>query len=208
MAPGRDLRWFRRDPTESIRYLLFDRELDNFTYRDREHRRAGRVHRRALGTDRRPSGGTSTNSARTKSSRGDPDAARKQAGPKPVDAIRTAARVVRGRSDPTAAADRRDGRARWTRVDGAPARPRAQRGGGIPGSTRLDRYPAGRSGWLIPDELRERHQLVIGDPIATITASGDRSSDRHVHPRQRPSLRARDGRIRDGDPGRRPRMRS
>ena len=173
---------FRRAPTNSLRYLAFDREVDNFTYPIANLAELSRFLAEALGTD------PTTVRRYIDELRRDEELAT---------AIRSqlAARPDRNRSMPfgrrlgwyAVARIRRPGLIVETGVHdglGSTALLRAlerNEADGFPG--RLVSIDIRRSaGWLIPDDLRSRHQLVIGDPIATITATGtDRPIDMFIH---------------------------
>jgi predicted O-methyltransferase YrrM len=172
----------RRTPRLSIRYLLFDRELDNFTYRISNTGALATFLADVLGTE-------------PETVRGFLD---ELAGDRELTAElrkNLAARPDRNRAMPFG---RRLGWYAIVRI----RRPRLIVETGVHdglGSTALLRalqrneaegYPGDlvsidirpSVGWLIPDDLRHRHRLVIGDALATIVAAAaERPIDMFIH---------------------------
>ena len=172
----------RRDPTRSLRYLLFDRELDNFTYPIANLAELSAFLAVALGIDR------ATVQSYMRELQADEALAQ---------ALRTrlVGRPDRNRSMPfgrrlgwyAAARIRRPRLIIETGVHdglGSTALLRAlerNEEDGFPGRlVSVDIRPS--VGWLIPDDLRERHTLVIGDALAAIVAAAvDEPIDMFIH---------------------------
>ncbi len=172
----------RRDPARSLRYLLFDRELDNFTYPVANLAELSTFLAETLDVDR------ATVQGHIRELLTDEDLARALR-------ARLAGRSDRNRSMPFG---RRLGWYAIARI----RRPRLIVETGVHdglGSTALlralerneeDGFP-GRLvsvdirpsvGWLIPDDLRDRHTLVIGDALAAIVAAAaDEPIDMFIH---------------------------
>ena len=172
----------RRDPGHAIRYLAFDRELDNFTYPIDNVGEMSTFLGDVLDVD--------------------PATVRRSVNELAGDAelVASIRKRLATRSDrnPTMPFGRRLGwyaiaRIRRPRLIvetgvhdglGSTALLRAlerNAADGFPGElVSIDIRPS--VGWLIPDELRARHRLVIGDALANITsAAADRSIDMFIH---------------------------
>jgi hypothetical protein len=172
----------RRSPTQALRYLLFDRELDNFTYPVANTAELADFVADALATD------AITVRRYVDELAGDTALA---------DEIgaRLAVRRDRNRTMPfgrrlgwyAIARLRRPGLIVETGVHdglGSTALLRAlQRNDaeGYPGTlVSIDRRPS--AGWLIPDELRPRHHLVVGDALIEIPRlTAGRRVDMFIH---------------------------
>ena len=173
---------FMRDPAQSVRYLLFDRELDNFTYPIANLDELSDFLALALDADRAIVRGY-LHELDT-----DEDIARALR-------ARLADRPDRNRTMPfgrrlgwyAIARIRRPKLIVETGVHdglGSTALLRAlecNEADGFPG--RLVSADIRRSvGWLIPDDLRRRHTVVIGDALATIrAAAADQPIDLFIH---------------------------